>query len=162
MDDGSGLLSACPRLHDEYLPILMLYASSIRAEVRNFDFQDLIYTFNRLPSGRLNSLSSTTQPRSQQLHIDLLVTNSSNANVHLLFRWLNRATRNTKKGAELDISYSLKCTFADECADYRSRYSKKALLVNWTTSLKMYLKCMKNGRANDEAKKLKALFDAVV
>lgn len=95
--DHSGLLAASPQLHDEILPILLLYKPKMYAQVIDFDFRDIVYSLNRLSKADINLLSSTA-PASPTLHICFYINDKSARNPYLLRRCLNRKNRATEKG----------------------------------------------------------------
>lgn len=162
VSDNSGFLTASSKLHDEYLPILLVFAPKFKARVLNFDFRDVIYTLNRLSDKTLDSLSTTSTPRARQLHIDIEINNTANANTHLLHRWLNRATRKANKGTELDISYSLEATFDQTAKETRWYNSDAYFLDQWVKALDGFIHFAKEGKAKNEAEKIRAHVEGLI
>ena len=152
--DGSGLLTkdAIPKLRDEYLPILLLYASKIEAMVTDFDFTKIVTFLNCLSNAEANLLPTTEKAGMRKIEVKLNITYSclSHPNPPLLTRWLNRAGHATKKGTTLDISYTLFGAYFTPPGS-----QPHFLIVDCIKVLGDYIQATRNERAKEEAKKIR-------
>ena len=146
LTDHSGLLPvhAIPQLSDEYIPVLLLYASRLKATVIDFEFGKRVTFINRLSDAEVNTLPTATKSGTRKIDIHLNISyDSKGSGVKGLRRWLNRAGHPRKKGTTLDISYTF------------SRVAHHSYVADWVRVLNDYNEGSDNERAKEEAEKIK-------
>jgi hypothetical protein len=152
-EDHSGLLSVGPQLRQEYLPIVMLCAPKIWVKVVNFDLRNVVTFLNHLSAATIHNLSTITAAKERQLRIRIYVNDASH-NSYLIWRWLNRMNHVNKEGTNLDIRYYLRKYVLG-----RTRPALEyPLLRDWARRIDRFLERGRDGRARDEALKIRALF----
>ena len=107
----SGLLSANRQLRHEYLSLTPPYAKTIQANVKNFDFGEVVGLLNRFSAAELAALS--------RIRIRLYCTTRTSETTPLLERWLWRRGDAGKKGSRVEVEY-----FAPQNGDISKRMWK--------------------------------------
>ena len=103
---SSPLAKVSHQVREEYLGLLYVTAPTIRVPLTDWNFAHVIKFFNTLSQRELNALPTVGRPSSRCLHINVKMTSACGANPEELQRWLKRRQDPTKKGFNIDVSYS--------------------------------------------------------
>jgi len=103
----SPLTSVSKQVADEYQAILYITVPKVIASVKDFNFSHIVAFLNKLSDAEVNALPDlVASPGERQIVAQLEVTKSCSHNPETLHRWLTRCEHPTKKGIQLDLSYS--------------------------------------------------------
>ncbi|KAK0311168.1 hypothetical protein LTR01_003162 [Friedmanniomyces endolithicus] len=149
----------CPnaRVRAEFAAALHLTAPVITARVENLDFSHLVTFLNQTSDRELRALPSVTNASARSINIELCMFGRGRwtcclnwQDLDSLHRWLLRCEHPTKRGADLEVSYTVLGTWVDR----RLYYTQQGALE------RMEKAGMGEGRVYGELKKIVAALEA--
>jgi hypothetical protein len=145
LTDNSALLYVNSQVHAEYKAMIQ-FAQTIKTDVTDFDFRHIVTFLNRLSTAELNALPSLTRPEGRSVEICLRFSYRLEGPDHgLLRRWLNRASRATKKGTMVDFRYVL---------DLPAQKALRGAHRHWRWAVSSFRGAAEDVRAKEEATKI--------
>ncbi|KAK0938171.1 hypothetical protein LTR29_010282 [Friedmanniomyces endolithicus] len=154
---NSPLMAVSHRVRAEFAAALHLTAPVITARVENLDFSHLVTFLNQTSDRELRALPSVTNASARSINIELCMFGRGRwtcclnwLDLDSLHRWLWRCEHPTKRGADLEVSYTVLGTWVDR----RMYYTQRAALE------RMEKAGMGEGRVYGELKKFVAALEA--
>lgn len=125
---GSPIALANKQIREEYMSALCLNAPTISTTVQDFDFRHVVTFFNHLSGLELKALTDGGASSNQrEMVIRLTFSRQCPFHPHDLYldRWLNRYMHPTKKGAKINVTYSV------DSASFKDWQDRNTFVTTW-------------------------------
>ncbi|KAK5123162.1 hypothetical protein LTR85_003360 [Meristemomyces frigidus] len=102
----AALNTVSKQVSQDFQAMLYLSVPGVTAYVKDFDFGHVVTFLNKLSAAEMGALSTLTVPTERKVSIKLEVTKNCPHNPESLHRWLTRCEHPTKKGTQIDVTYT--------------------------------------------------------